>query len=95
MSERIASDPADSPAVLLGPVALFFGVIATLGVSVPLFFFLTPFAALAGALALTLGAAGIHYGRRGIGRLWVAAAGTALGLVGFAAFIGFLVMFAG
>ncbi|MFE7130795.1 hypothetical protein [Streptomyces sp. NPDC057638] len=94
MFERTAPIPADSPATLLGPAALAFGTIAALGVTVPAFFFLTPFAALAGALALTFGVAGIHYGRRGVGRLWVAAAGTALGLIGFVTFIGFLMMFA-
>ncbi|MFI1015985.1 hypothetical protein [Streptomyces sp. NPDC020965] len=94
LPERTAPDPADSPAVLLGTAALFFGAIAALAVSVPVPFFLTPFAAPAGGLALAFGAAGIHYARRGVGRLWVAAAGTALGFVGLGAFIGFLVMFA-
>ncbi|GAA2248411.1 hypothetical protein GCM10010232_39710 [Streptomyces amakusaensis] len=94
MSWRSAADPADSPAVLPAPTALFFGAVAALGVSVPVFFLLTPFDAPADGLALAFGAAGIHYARHGVGRLWVAAAGTALGFVGFSAFVGFLVLFA-
>ncbi|MGW1980742.1 hypothetical protein [Streptomyces sp. NPDC001889] len=94
MSERTVPDPAASPAVLLGPTALFFGVVSVLGTAVPRLFFLTPFTALAGALALTFGMTGVRYGRRGVGRLWVAAAGAVLGLLGFGAFMSLLIAFA-
>ncbi|MFI1869422.1 hypothetical protein [Streptomyces jumonjinensis] len=93
MSERTAPDPADSPATLLGPVALFFGMVAALGLSVPAFFFLTPLAALAGTLAIAFGVAGIHYGRHGVGRLWLAVSGTVLGFGAFGTFVGFLMLY--
>ncbi|WP_329052890.1 hypothetical protein OG873_26155 [Streptomyces violaceus] len=32
---------------------------------------------------MTFGAVGIHYARKGTGRLWAAATGTALGTAGF------------
>jgi hypothetical protein len=38
---------------------------------------------IAGALAITFGAMGIHHASRGTGRLWTAAAGTTLGALGF------------
>lgn len=89
MSERTVPDPADSPAALLGPVALFFGAVAALAWA-PGFFLLAPLTAIAGVLALTFGAAGVHYARRGVGRLWVSVAGTLLGLVGFLTFAAFV-----
>ena len=36
----------------------------------------------AGALAVTFGTMGLHYARKGTGRLWPAAAGTTLGAIG-------------
>ncbi|MER8157392.1 hypothetical protein [Streptomyces sp. NPDC094472] len=42
-----------------------------------------PWAIIGGALATVLGAMGIHHARRGVGRLWAAVAGTALGVAGF------------
>ncbi|WP_150112880.1 hypothetical protein [Streptomyces violaceusniger] len=42
-----------------------------------------PWTIIGGALAVVLGAMGIHHARRGVGRLWAAVAGTALGVGGF------------
>ncbi|MFJ8636255.1 hypothetical protein [Streptomyces sp. NPDC093568] len=67
----------DSPATALGPVALVLGLISTLGA-----FVLFPIAWIAAGLAVTFGATGMHYARQGIGRMWTAALGTALGLAG-------------
>lgn len=47
-------------------------------------FFALPWVIIGGALAVTLGAMGIHHGRQGVGRRWTAVAGTALGAIGFA-----------
>jgi hypothetical protein len=41
-----------------------------------------PWAIIAGALAVTFGAAGIYHARHGTGRLWTAIAGTTLGTIG-------------
>ncbi|MER5851765.1 hypothetical protein ABT126_33285 [Streptomyces sp. NPDC002012] len=81
MPEPTVPDPTDTPAVALGPTALVLGAISVIGVWVPAFATF-PGAIIAGALAVTLGAAGIHYARHGTGRLWTAIAGTTLGTIG-------------
>ncbi|MFE7354321.1 hypothetical protein ACFU8Q_14215 [Streptomyces sp. NPDC057543] len=86
MPEPTVPDPTDTPAVALGPTALVLGAISAIsaiGAWVPALAFVAfPWTILAGALAITFGAAGIHYVRRGTGRLWTAIAGTALGTIG-------------
>ncbi|MEU4891173.1 hypothetical protein AB0B12_03715 [Streptomyces sp. NPDC044780] len=85
MSESTVSGRSDSPAVALGPTALVLGVLSALGAWVPSLVLVTlPWAILAGALAVALGAMGVHHARRGTGRLWAAVAGTALGAIGCA-----------
>ncbi|OPF71201.1 hypothetical protein VT50_0234890 [Streptomyces antioxidans] len=85
MSESTVSGRSDSPAVALGPTALVLGVFAAVGAWVPAFVFVVlPWAAIAGPLAIVLGAMGVHHARRGAGRLWIAVVGTGLGAVGFA-----------
>ncbi|MDT0387438.1 hypothetical protein [Streptomyces dubilierae] len=69
----------DTPATTLGPTALVLGVLSALGT----WAFLIPWSVLAGALAVTFGAMGMHYARKGTGRMWTAATGTALGAAGF------------
>lgn len=78
MPEPTVPDRTDTPAVALGPTALVLGVISVAGAFVAL-----PMMIIAGALAVTLGAAGIHYACHGVGRLWAAIAGTTLGAIGF------------
>ncbi|MEV7087603.1 hypothetical protein AB0O07_17140 [Streptomyces sp. NPDC093085] len=73
----------DTPATLLTPTALTLGTLATAGTVPALMLVLFPWSALAGAFALTAGAAAVHYARQGIGRMWPAVTGTALGAVGF------------
>jgi hypothetical protein len=83
MPEPTVSDRNDTPAVALGPTALVLGVISAVGAWAPALAFATlPWAFIAGALAVTLGAAGIHHARHGAGRLWTAIAGTTLGTIG-------------
>ncbi|WP_217213819.1 hypothetical protein [Streptomyces sp. AC550_RSS872] len=77
MHDPVVAAQQDSPAAALGPTALAFGVIAALTSFV---FF--PFALIAGGLAVTLGAAGMHQARQGVGRMWPATLGTMLGTVG-------------
>ncbi|ANS66343.1 hypothetical protein SLINC_4119 [Streptomyces lincolnensis] len=72
----------DSPATALGPVALFLGLVAATGAWPALMFATLPWSLIAGGLAVTFGASGIHYARQGIGRMWTAVAGTTLGAVG-------------
>ncbi|MDI3405290.1 hypothetical protein [Streptomyces cavernicola] len=80
-----ATTRSDSPAVALGPTALVLGVLSTVGAWVPYLFLLAlPWTIIAGGLAITLGLAGVHYARQGIGRMWPAAAGTTLGAAVFA-----------
>ncbi|MFE2099743.1 MULTISPECIES: hypothetical protein [unclassified Streptomyces] len=74
----------DSPAVALGPTSLVFGVVAAIGAWPSLMLAVLPWSFMAAPLALTFGLAGVHYARRGIGRMWTAVAGTALGVVGIA-----------
>ncbi|MFE4794554.1 hypothetical protein ACFRFL_05480 [Streptomyces sp. NPDC056708] len=81
MPEPTVPDPTDTPAVALGPTALVLGAISAIGAWVPALATF-PGAIIAGALAVTLGAAGIHYARHGTGRLWTAIAGTTLGTIG-------------
>ncbi|MCF1648415.1 hypothetical protein [Streptomyces indiaensis] len=69
----------DSPATALGPTALVLGAFSAVGT----WAFLFPWTVLAGALAVTFGAMGLHYARQGTGRMWTAAAGTTLGAIGF------------
>ncbi|MFV0126384.1 hypothetical protein ACLGI4_01465 [Streptomyces sp. HMX112] len=78
MPEPTRPDRSDTPAVALGPTALALGA-ASVAVAHVMF----PWAILSGALAVTLGAAGIHHARQGTGRLWIAITGTALGGLGF------------
>ncbi|MEU0370165.1 hypothetical protein ABZ070_07860 [Streptomyces sp. NPDC006283] len=86
MIESTVPDRTDTPAVALGRTALALGAVSAVGAWVPvLAFFTLPWGAIAGALAVTLGLAGIHYARNGIGRLWTAVAGTTLGAIGFTA----------
>lgn len=77
MRAPVVAAQQDSPAVALGPTALVFGVISVLAS-----FALFPFALIAGGLAVTFGVAGMHHARQGIGRMWTATLGTALGTVG-------------
>ncbi|MGX1561532.1 hypothetical protein [Streptomyces sp. NPDC055506] len=79
MAGSTASTATDSPATALGPTALVLGTFSAVGA----WAFLIPWSMLAGALAVTFGAMGMHYARKGTGRLWTAAAGTALGAAGF------------
>ncbi|MEU2538451.1 hypothetical protein [Streptomyces iakyrus] len=79
MTSSTASGDKDSPATALGPTALILGVFSAVGT----WAFLFPWTVLAGALAVTFGAMGLHYARRGTGRLWPSAVGTALGAIGF------------
>jgi hypothetical protein len=69
----------DTPATALGPTALVLGAFSAVGT----WAFLIPWTVPAGALAITFGVMGMHYARQGTGRMWTAAAGTALGAVGF------------
>lgn len=88
MPESTTPDRSDTPAVALGPTSLALGTFSAVSGWVPVFAAL-PFAVLASGLAVTFGAAGIHYAaRHRIGRLWTAVAGTALGAVGLAVTIG-------
>ncbi|MCF3131226.1 hypothetical protein [Streptomyces olivochromogenes] len=74
----------DTPAVALGPLALILGVVAALGTWPTLTLFMLPWSIITGGLAITFGAAGIHYARQGIGRMGTAVAGTTLGAIGLA-----------
>ncbi|MGW0700248.1 hypothetical protein ACWD0A_13245 [Streptomyces sp. NPDC002867] len=88
MPESTVPDRTDTPAVALGPTSLVLGAFSAVGIW-GLAFATFPFAIIAGGLAVTLGAAGIHYAaRHGIGRLWTAVAGTALGAVGLVGALG-------
>ncbi|MCQ8191961.1 hypothetical protein [Streptomyces rugosispiralis] len=98
MSESTVSGAggSDSPAVALGPTALVLGVFSVVGAWVPALVLVTlPWTIIAGALAVVLGAMGVHHARRGVGRLWIAVAGTALGAVGFVGFTALLWSFGG
>ncbi|MFG2140108.1 hypothetical protein [Streptomyces sp. NPDC048650] len=86
MPEPIVRDRTDTPAVALGPTALTLGVLST-GAWVPPLVLAFPWTIIAGALAVTFGLSGIHYARHGIGRLWIATAGTILGALGIAGVI--------
>ncbi|CAM5501849.1 hypothetical protein [Streptomyces purpurascens] len=79
MAGSTASTATDTPATALGPTALVLGAFSAVGT----WAFLIPWTVMAGALAMTFGAMGIHYARKGMGRLWTAATGTALGAAGF------------
>ncbi|MFE2941470.1 hypothetical protein ACFXKG_20760 [Streptomyces sp. NPDC059255] len=82
MPEPTMPTRTDTPADALGPTALVLGALSTVGVCAPALF-LFPWAVIAGALAVTLGATGIRYALQGTGRLCTAVAGTVLGAVGF------------
>jgi hypothetical protein len=91
MPDLDVSDRSDTPAVALGPTALVLGAFSAVGAWVPALVFVTlPWAIIAGALAVTFGAWGTHYARRGTGRLWTAVAGTTLGAVGCAGTVALL-----
>ncbi|CAL9546434.1 hypothetical protein ACFW2V_05225 [Streptomyces sp. NPDC058947] len=79
MAGSTTSTAGDTPATALGPTALVLGALSTVGTWV----FLIPWSVLAGALAVTFGAMGMHYARKGTGRMWTAATGTVLGATGF------------
>ncbi|MEU6681825.1 hypothetical protein [Streptomyces sp. NPDC046832] len=79
MTSSTAPRDSDSPATALGPTALVLGAFSAVGT----WAFLFPWTVLAGALAVTFGAMGLHYARQGTGRMWTAAAGTTLGAIGF------------
>ncbi|GAA4300793.1 hypothetical protein GCM10023086_16450 [Streptomyces venetus] len=79
MAGSTTSTATDSPATALGPTALVLGAFSAVGT----WAFLIPWTVLAGALAITFGVMGMHYARKGTGRLWTAATGTALGAAGF------------
>ncbi|MFF5977801.1 hypothetical protein ACFY78_02985 [Streptomyces olindensis] len=79
MSGSTAPTDTGTPATALGPTALVLGAFSAVGT----WAFLIPWTVIAGALAITFGAMGIHYARQGTGRMWTAAAGTTLGTVGF------------
>ncbi|WP_039933504.1 hypothetical protein [Streptomyces viridochromogenes] len=79
MAGSSTSTATDSPATALGPTALVLGAFSAVGT----WAFLIPWTVLAGALAVTFGAMGMHYARKGLGRLWTAVAGTVLGAAGF------------
>lgn len=84
MREPVSTGRSDTPATALGPTAVVLGALSTVGALAPaLTFVLFPWSILAGGLALTFGASGIHYARHGVGRLWTAVLGTALGGIGF------------
>ncbi|MFJ1995098.1 hypothetical protein [Streptomyces asiaticus] len=89
MSESTASGAgrSESPGVALGPTALVLGVLSAVGAlgafGSTLVLIALPWTIIAGALAIVLGAMGVHHARRGVGRLWVAVTGTGLGAVGF------------
>ncbi|MGW5448085.1 hypothetical protein [Streptomyces asiaticus] len=89
MSESTVSGAgrSESPAVALGPTALVLGVLSAVGAlgvfGFTLVLIALPWTVIAGALAIVLGAMGVHHARRGVGRLWVAVTGTGLGAVGF------------
>ncbi|TXS46891.1 hypothetical protein EAO75_26300 [Streptomyces sp. uw30] len=82
MRDTNAAAQDDTPATALGPTALVLGAFSIIGGFV---FF--PFAWIAGPLAVTFGVAGIHYARQGIGRMWTATLGTALGAAGLTGMI--------
>lgn len=83
MPEPTVSDRTDTPAVALGPTALVLGAFSAICAWVPALVLATlPWGFIAGVLAVTFGAAGIHYAVHGIGRLRTAIAGTTLGTVG-------------
>ncbi|MBT2510787.1 hypothetical protein J7I98_34195 [Streptomyces sp. ISL-98] len=82
MPEPTVPDRTDTPAVALGPTALVLGAFSAIGSWVPALVPTLPWGFIAGALAVTFGAAGIHYAVHGTGRLWTAIAGTILGTVG-------------
>ncbi|MFJ3442840.1 hypothetical protein ACIPM2_16915 [Streptomyces sp. NPDC086081] len=78
MAGTTTSGASDTPATALGPTALVLGALSALGT----WAFLFPWSVLAGALAVTFGALGMHHARRGAGRMWTSVAGTVLGAAG-------------
>ncbi|CAL9300995.1 hypothetical protein ABZ568_03050 [Streptomyces olindensis] len=78
MSGSTAPTGTDTPATALGPTSLVLGAFSAAGT----WAFLIPWTVIAGALAITFGAMGVHHARQGTGRMWTAAAGTTLGTVG-------------
>ncbi|MFE6405571.1 hypothetical protein ACFVOR_01400 [Streptomyces sp. NPDC057837] len=79
MAGSTTTTASDTPATALGPTALVLGTLSAVGTWV----FLIPWSMPAGALAVTFGAMGMHYARKGTGRMWTAATGTVLGAAGF------------
>ncbi|MFC7306224.1 hypothetical protein ACFQVC_18630 [Streptomyces monticola] len=77
-----AAPDRDAPAAALGPTALVLGLVAATGAWPGLVLATLPWSIIAGGLAVTFGVAGIHYARLGIGRMWTAVAGAALGVTG-------------
>ncbi|MFF5016235.1 hypothetical protein [Streptomyces sp. NPDC001165] len=94
MSAPIAPGHRDAPAVALGPTSLVFGVVAAIGAWPSLMLAVMPWSFMAAPLALIFGLAGIHYARKGIGRMGTAVAGTTLGAVGMAGVLTLIVALA-
>ncbi|MGW2743015.1 hypothetical protein [Streptomyces sp. NPDC001450] len=94
MSAPTAPGHKDSPAVALGPTSLALGAVAATGAWPSLMLAVLPWSFIAAPLAVTFGLAGIHYARRGIGRMWTAVAGTTLGAVGVAGILTLIVALA-
>ncbi|WP_225827799.1 hypothetical protein [Streptomyces naphthomycinicus] len=84
MPAHTAPGRDDSPAVALGPTALFLGLGAATGLLPQLTLGLFPLMLIGGALAVVFGLTGVHYALRGIGRLWIATTGAVLGAIAFA-----------
>ncbi|MGW1893950.1 hypothetical protein ACWCP6_27400 [Streptomyces sp. NPDC002004] len=85
MPSPTAYDATDTPATALGPTALVLGALSAPGAWLPgLALAAFPWAIITGGLAVTLGMAGVHCARLGVGRMWTATAGTTLGLIGLA-----------
>ncbi|ANP50180.1 hypothetical protein J2Z21_001100 [Streptomyces griseochromogenes] len=91
MSAPLAPGHKDAPAVALGPTSLVLGAVAATGVWPSLALAMLPWSFIAGPLALAFGLAGVHYARRGIGRMWTAVVGTALGAVSVAGLLTLIV----
>ncbi|MCS0599831.1 hypothetical protein NX794_01045 [Streptomyces sp. LP11] len=95
MTDRGSAHRDDSPAVALGPLAAVLGLVAAAGAWPTLMFLLLPWSLLAAGLAVAFGAMGVYYAEQGVGRLWTAVVGTALGLTGLVTCFLYFVVLAG
>jgi hypothetical protein len=84
MSGSTPADCDDTPAAALGPVALFLGLVAAVGLLPWLTLFMFPVMLIGGGLAVTFGLMGVHYAGRGIGRRWISVTGAVLGALALA-----------